>query len=78
VKTPPRACRSCRHFRDDPAFIEATVEGLTSLGSGWASVRDDDGLCLRHGDYRSARSSCDQFCGESGSTTDCKLRQQHD
>jgi hypothetical protein len=58
---PLAACRGCRHFRNDPAFLEAAVAGLTSLSSGYASVRGDDGLCLCHDRHVSARSSCNSF-----------------
>ena len=42
------ACAACRHFRDDPADIEAALPGLSVLSSGYASVRGQDGLCLKH------------------------------
>jgi hypothetical protein len=54
-------CRACRHFRNDPAFLESAFRGLTSLSSAFASVRSDDGLCLRHDRYLSAWSSCSHF-----------------
>jgi len=54
-------CRACRHFRSDAEFIEAAFGGLTSLSSGYSSVRSDDGICLRHDRYLSARSSCGDF-----------------
>lgn len=53
-----RQCRTCRHFRNDAAFLEATLPGLASLSSGYGSVRADDGLCLLHDSYLGARSSC--------------------
>ena len=56
-----RACGFCVHFRDDPAYLETAIKGLASLGSGWASVRGDDGLCLRHDRYLGAKSSCADF-----------------
>jgi len=60
---PPAAkeCRSCRHFRNDAAAIEAAFAGLTSLSSGFGSVRSDDGICLRHDRYLSARSFCPDY-----------------
>lgn len=53
-----RQCGSCRHFRNDPAYLEAELPGLASLSSGSASVRDDDGLCLSRERFVSVRSSC--------------------
>lgn len=53
-----RQCRTCRHFRNDAAFLEAALPGLASLSSGYGSVRADDGLCLLHDRYLGARSSC--------------------
>ena len=58
---PRRECRRCVHFRDDPAMIEALVTGLASFGSGYSSVRADDGLCLHHQRYLSGRASCPDF-----------------
>jgi hypothetical protein len=56
-----RECRSCHHFRNDAASIEAAFAGLTSLSSAFGSVRSDDGICLRHDRYLSARSCCPDF-----------------
>jgi hypothetical protein len=38
-------CRSCKHFDDDPASIEAQLPGITILGSAYGSVRGDAGIC---------------------------------
>jgi hypothetical protein len=54
-------CGACAHFRNDAAFLEAAFPGLTSLSSGHASVRGEDGLCLRHDRYLTATSCCAQF-----------------
>ena len=51
-------CASCRFFRAEPRAIEAAVPGLTTMGSGYASVRASDGLCDCHGRYVSATSHC--------------------
>jgi hypothetical protein len=56
-----RQCRNCRHFHNDPKYLETAFKGLTSLSSGYASVRSDDGICVRHDRYLSARSSCPDF-----------------
>jgi hypothetical protein len=54
-------CGMCRHFRNDPAEVEAMFVGLIAMGSGFAAVRGTDGLCLRHGIYLSARAGCADF-----------------
>jgi hypothetical protein len=54
-------CGACAHFRNDPAYLEATFNGLTSLSSGYASVTADDGLCLHHDRYTGPRSWCGWF-----------------
>lgn len=54
-------CATCLHFRADPFTIEQFVPGLRSFGSGFAAVRGDDGLCLRHGRYLAATSSCADY-----------------
>lgn len=55
------SCRTCAHFRNDPAYLEAEFAGLVSLGSAYGSVRGEDGLCLRHDRYLGARSWCADF-----------------
>ena len=54
-------CQGCAHFRNDPALIEAVYPGLTTMSSGFASVRDCDGICSFHQLYLSARDSCQSF-----------------
>jgi hypothetical protein len=60
-KEPRRQCRACNHFRNDAKYLETVFKGLTSLGSGYGSARSDDGVCLRHDRYLSARSCCAHF-----------------
>ena len=66
-------CQGCVHFQNDPAFIEKTYPGLTVMSSGFASVRDQDGICNYNQLYLSARDSCPHFAGSdpqiSGSRT---------
>jgi len=54
-------CQKCIHFKNDPALIEETYPGLTSMSSGYASVRDKDGLCDHHDLYLSAHDTCPSF-----------------
>jgi hypothetical protein len=54
-------CGSCRHFNNDPAFLEAAMPGLTSLSSASACSRANDGLCLRHDRYLGPERSCGDF-----------------
>jgi hypothetical protein len=54
-------CRACRHFRNDAAYLEKAFPGLTSLSSGYGSVRTDDGICLLHDRYLRATYACPQF-----------------
>jgi len=65
-----RQCRTCRHFRNDAAFLEAAFSGLTSMSSGYGSVRADDGICLRHDRYLGAHSSCDEYAARAGERAD--------
>jgi hypothetical protein len=60
-EAPRDRCGTCRHFRNDPAYIEQAFAGLTSFGSGHASVRADDGLCAEHDLYLSANSTCPRY-----------------
>jgi len=59
---------ACRHFRNDPAYLEAAIPGLECLSSGAASVRGDDGLCLRHDRYLGAGRSCADFASSLEAT----------
>jgi hypothetical protein len=54
-------CQNCAHFQNDPALIEKAYPGLTIMSSGYASVRDKDGLCNYNQLYLSARDSCPHF-----------------
>ena len=56
-----KCCGACGYFRNDAAYLEKAIPGFSSLSSGDASVRADDGLCLRHDRYLSARASCADF-----------------
>jgi hypothetical protein len=56
-----KRCGRCADFRNDSAYLEALFPGLTSLSSGAASVRGDDGHCLRHDRYLGAGSGCGDF-----------------
>ena len=58
-------CQKCLHFENDPDVIEQTYPGLTSMSSGYASVRDRDGLCHFHQLYLSAGNSCPYFVQQS-------------
>jgi hypothetical protein len=56
-----RACRNCAFFRNDAAYLERELKGLSIMSSGYASVRAEDGVCLRHDRYLSAWASCGEF-----------------
>jgi hypothetical protein len=67
--TDQACCLHCRHFRNTPAYLEGVFEGLTSLSSGYASVRKDDGVCLEHEVYLSAMASCERFAARCEQTS---------
>jgi hypothetical protein len=54
-------CKNCAYFFNDPLVLEQVFGGLAAMSSGFASVRDQDGLCRRHGLYVSARDGCPTF-----------------
>jgi hypothetical protein len=66
-------CGSCGHFRNDAAYLETVFAGLTSLSSGYGSVRADDGVCLLHDRYLSARASCASHAARDGTADLLKL-----
>ncbi|TSJ42648.1 hypothetical protein FO440_00200 [Mucilaginibacter corticis] len=59
-------CRDCVHFENDPAIIEKTYPGLAIMSSGYASVRDCDGICNFNDLYLSAHDSCPNFTARAG------------
>jgi hypothetical protein len=61
IRNTGTTCQKCVHFENDPAAIEKTFPGLTVMSSGFASVRDRDGLCNYHQLYLSAGDSCESF-----------------
>jgi hypothetical protein len=58
---PEVICQKCAYFQNDPALIEDAYPGLTTMSSGYASVRDRDGLCNYNQIYLSAWDSCPHF-----------------
>jgi hypothetical protein len=56
-----RCCACCTHFDGDARSLETRIAGLRVLGSGYASVRDEDGLCARHERFAAARATCAEF-----------------
>ena len=64
----PARCETCRHFRNDPAYIEEAFRGLTSFSSGYASARAEDGLCTKHDLYLSADCQCPDYTFAETST----------
>ena len=63
------ACGRCIYFQNDPAALEQAFPGLTAMGSGYASVRAEDGLCRRHDLYLSARDRCASFVAAADTRT---------
>jgi hypothetical protein len=53
-----RCCRSCSHFDNRAATVEAALPGLMSFGSAASAVRSSDGLCRLHARYLSADRWC--------------------
>lgn len=54
-------CRSCTHFRNEPAYLEAVLNGFTGLGSGYAAARAEDGLCVRHDCFAAPWGACADY-----------------
>jgi hypothetical protein len=65
-------CRGCRHFRNDPAYLEKAFPGLTSLSSGYGAVRADDGVCLLHDRYLRATYSCADYSAPACAPSSCR------
>ncbi len=69
TREPDACCGSCDYFRNDPAYLEAVLNGFTGLGSAYAAARADDGLCLRHDRFAGPNGWCPNYRGSSGSAT---------
>ncbi len=54
-------CARCKFFESDPAAIEAAFPGMSSLGSAYASVRSDAGLCIRRDLFLTPLKNCRDF-----------------
>jgi hypothetical protein len=63
MEQPPlnRRCIHCTHFRNSPAYLESVFKGMNTMSSGHASVRKDDGICLKNDVYLCATDWCDKF-----------------
>jgi hypothetical protein len=55
------SCATCAYFCNDPAYLERAIPGLSSMSSGYASVRSDDGVCAKTDRYLSSRSVCAEY-----------------
>jgi hypothetical protein len=60
VPATQQKCLNCRHFRNDPRYLETVFKGMNILGSGYASVRKNDGICEVRDQYLSADFWCDR------------------
>jgi hypothetical protein len=54
-------CFACTHFQADPSELENSMPGLSSLSSGHASVRSQDGLCDLHDRIINGQRRCSAF-----------------
>jgi hypothetical protein len=62
----PGRCGRCRHFDNEGAALEANFAALVTMGSGFASVRAQDGFCGLRGVYLSHRAGCAGFAERPG------------
>jgi hypothetical protein len=60
-RTDSASCRQCKHFQNSAKQLEAALPGLSSLGSAYAAVRCDDGICAVHERYVAASGVCPAF-----------------
>jgi hypothetical protein len=61
LKSSGPVCQKCAYFQNDPTTIEDAYPGLTIMSSGFASVRDRDGICTYNQLYLSAGDTCPHF-----------------
>ena len=56
-----RCCLNCIYFNNSPRYIESVFAGLTVLGSGYSSVKRDDGICQLDGRFLSGYNLCKSY-----------------
>ena len=59
-------CLNCAYFCNTPSVMEEQIPGLQVMGSGWASVRADDGLCSKRDVYLAGYYTCEHFKAAKG------------
>ncbi len=52
---------NCAYFNNDPEYIEVVFNGLKVFGSGYSSVKRDDGICQLDNRYLSGYNLCRHF-----------------
>lgn len=57
-RAPQPDCRNCRHFSDDPAWLEAQLPGIGALSSAFGSTRGDAGICAVTGRFHDPIPLC--------------------
>jgi hypothetical protein len=60
-KNDAECCFRCMHFNNSPEYLESAIKGLTTLGSAYASIRKEDGICILKDLYLSADGLCEDF-----------------
>jgi len=54
-------CGNCKFFNNQPQKMEEEFAGLTTLSSGYGSVRHQDGICNKIKRYLSFYDSCSGY-----------------
>jgi hypothetical protein len=54
-------CRECKHFNNDPAWLERELPGLNALSSAYSSARGEAGICVKRDIYLSPIKKCNYF-----------------
>ncbi|NPA40429.1 MAG: hypothetical protein GXO57_08315 [Thermodesulfobacteria bacterium] len=60
-KTFKKCCYTCKHFCNDPQFLEEVFKGYKVLSSAYGSTRKDDGLCLLKKIFLSGYNVCKDY-----------------
>ncbi|SEA02373.1 hypothetical protein SAMN05192529_10694 [Arachidicoccus rhizosphaerae] len=66
--TPKEQCRTCKYFNNHPHLVESQFNGITTLSSGYASVRHQDGICSKINRYLSIYDSCIHYTSNQNPT----------
>ncbi|PMS34878.1 hypothetical protein [Trinickia symbiotica] len=66
----PNGCTACRYWSSARSSLEASIPGLTSLGSAFGASAADTRVCRLHDRLTAPRDGCRSFTSRSSAAID--------